>query len=190
MISRAAIYARTSTLEQEPENQVLELREYCRRRAWSLELEYVDQVSGADFENRPGLDALAKDARRGRFDALVVWRLDRLGRSVVGLVTLLEELERAGVQFVSVNDGIDLSSPAGRFQMQIFAALAEYERAMIRDRVRLGIARARSRGTRIGRPPIAPAPELLESVASLTVREAARVLNCSPASLANWRKQK
>src|SRR5690242_6182990 len=109
---RAAIYARVSTLDQEPENQLAELRRYVNARGWILVREYTDHgVSGAK-ESRPALDTLLRDARRRRFDALVVWRLDRLGRSLRHLVLLLEETQALGVAFVSLAEGIDCTTPA------------------------------------------------------------------------------
>ena len=112
---KAAVYARVSTLDQEPENQLRELRRYTEARGWTA-VEYVDRgVSGAK-ESRPALDQLAKDARRRKFDVLVVWRLDRLGRNLRHLILLLEELTAVGVNFVSLNEGIDTGTPAGRLQ--------------------------------------------------------------------------
>ena len=122
---RAAIYARVSTLDQEPENQLAELRRYADARGW-MPTEYVDHgVSGAK-ERRPALDRLLADARRRRFDVLVCWRLDRLGRNLRHLVTLLDELAALGVSFVSLGEGIDCTTPAGRLQLHVLAALAEF----------------------------------------------------------------
>ena len=110
---RAAIYARVSTLDQEPENQLDELRRYVQARGWTA-TEYVDHgISGAK-EKRPALDALVQDATRRTVDVLVCWRLDRLGRNLRHLVTLLDELQAVGVSFVSLNEGIDATTPAGR----------------------------------------------------------------------------
>src|SRR4249919_2306574 len=114
--------------------------------------EFVDSgVSGAK-DKRPALDALLKDARRRRFDVLVVWRLDRLGRNLRHLITLLEELNALGIAFVSLNEGIDATTPAGKLQMHILGAIAEFERARIAERVRAGLQRARAQGKRLGRP--------------------------------------
>src|SRR6202049_1200437 len=137
---RAAIYARVSTVDQEPENQLQELRRYIDARGWSG-VEYVDRgVSGAK-DRRPALDQLLADARRRRFDVLVCWRLDRLGRNLRHLITMLEELQALGVAFVSLAEGIDATTPAGRLQMQILGAIAEFERGRIQERVRAGLAR-------------------------------------------------
>ena len=136
---RAALYARVSTLDQEPENQLAELRRYVAARDW-VPIEYVDQgVSGAK-DRRPALDRLVADARRRQVDTVVVWRLDRLGRSLKHLVTLLDEFHAVGVGFVSLGEGIDLHTPAGRLQLHILAALAEFERARIAERVAAGLA--------------------------------------------------
>src|SRR5207249_6103524 len=113
---KAAIYARVSTVDQEPENQLQELRRYVEARGWTA-TEYVDRgVSGAK-DRRPALDSLLADALRRRFDVLVCWRLDRLGRNLKHLITLLDELQMLGVAFVSLAEGIDATTPAGRLQM-------------------------------------------------------------------------
>src|SRR5512145_2511183 len=149
---RAAIYARVSTFDQEPENQLQELRRYVDARGW-IAVEYVDRgVSGAK-DRRPALDQLLADAKRRRFDVLVCWRLDRLGRSLKHLISLLDDLQALGVAFVSLAEGIDATTPAGKLQMHILGAIAEFERERIRERVRAGLARARTQGKRLGRPP-------------------------------------
>ena len=186
---RAALYARVSTLDQEPENQLAELRRYVAARDW-VAIEYVDQgVSGAK-DRRPALDRLVADARRRRVDTVVVWRLDRLGRSLKHLVTLLDEFHAVGVGFVSLGEGIDLHTPAGRLQLHILAALAEFERARIAERVAAGLARARQNGTRLGRPEKVVPESVLGSVRGLSVREAARRLGVSPATAHRWLSQK
>jgi DNA invertase Pin-like site-specific DNA recombinase len=153
---RTAIYARVSTTDQTCENQLIELRRYCASRGWAPQ-EFVDQgVSGAK-ESRPALDALLKDARRRRVDAVVVWRLDRLGRSLRHLILTLDELSALGVAFVSLGEGIDTSTPAGRLQLHILGAIAEFERERIRERILAGLARARKQGKRLGRPRATPA---------------------------------
>lgn len=130
---RTALYARVSTAQQTADNQLIELRRYVEARGWSA-VEYVDRgVSGAK-DRRPALDELVNDAKRRRFDVLVCWRLDRLGRNLRHLVTLLEELQSMGVAFVSLGEGIDCTTPAGKLQLHILAALAEFERERIRER--------------------------------------------------------
>jgi DNA invertase Pin-like site-specific DNA recombinase len=150
---RAAIYARVSTNNgQSPEMQLRELREYCQRRGWQIEGEYVDAgVSGAK-EHRPQLDALLAACRKRRVDAVVVYRYDRFARSLRQLVNALEEFRSLGIEFISLHEGVDTSTPNGRLVFGIFASIAEFERELIRDRVKSGIAAARSKGKRLGRP--------------------------------------
>ena len=186
---KAALYARVSTLDQEPENQLQELRRYIHARSWPPAIEYVDKgVSGAK-DRRPALDRLVRDATRRGFDVLVVWRLDRLGRNLRHLVTLLDELHVIGVSFVSLGEGIDCTTPAGRLQLHVLAALAEFERARIAERVAAGLARARRNGTRLGRPEKHVPERILAPVRGLSVREAARRLGVSPATAHRWLSQ-
>jgi DNA invertase Pin-like site-specific DNA recombinase len=150
---RAAIYARVSTHNgQDPSVQTRELREYCQRRGWQITGEYVDAgVSGAK-ERRPQLDALLAACRKRLVDAVVVYRYDRFARSLRQLVNALEEFRSLGIEFISLHEGVDTSTPNGRLVFGIFASIAEFERELIRDRVKSGIAAARSKGKRLGRP--------------------------------------
>ena len=122
------------------------------------------------------LDALIKDAKRRRFDVLVCWRLDRLGRSLKHLVTLLDELQALGVAFVSLHEGIDATTPAGKLQMHILGAIAEFERERIRERVLAGLARAKANGRRLGQKPLRIQTEDLARTAHLSIRRAAAEL--------------
>jgi DNA invertase Pin-like site-specific DNA recombinase len=186
---RAAIYARVSTFDQEPENHLQELRRYVEARGWAGQ-EYVDRgVSGAK-DRRPGLDALVSDAKRRKFDVLVCWRLDRLGRNLRHLVTLIEELQMLGIAFVSLGEGIDCTTPAGKLQLHILAALAEFERARIQERVKAGLARAKAQGVRLGRPRRRIDAERLATVAGLPEREAARRLGIPRSTLQRWLARK
>jgi DNA invertase Pin-like site-specific DNA recombinase len=186
---RAAIYARVSTFDQEPENQLAEVRRYVEARGWTHR-EYVDRgVSGAK-DRRPALDELVKDARRRRFDVLVCWRLDRLGRNLRHLILLLDELQAVGVAFVSLAEGIDATTPAGRLQLHVLAAIAEFERARIAERVRAGIVRARAQGRKLGRPERRVTEATLAPVRGLSVRAAAAQLGVSPATAHRWLSQK
>ena len=175
---RAAVYVRVSTHDQEVENQLAELRKYVGARGWEAR-EYVDEgISGA-VEQRPALDKLLRDAKRRRFDVLVCWRLDRLGRSLKHLITLLDDLQALGVAFVSLAEGIDATTPAGKLQMHILGAISEFERARCAERVRAGLARVRREGRRLGSPPVHVSREAVDSVRGLPVREAARRLGVS-----------
>ena len=184
---RAAIYTRVSTLDQHTENQLPDLEQFAAARGWTIVQTYSDHISGSK-ERRPGLDGLVRDARRRRFDALIVWRLDRLGRSLRHLVTLLDELQHLGIAFVALNQAIDTTTPAGRLQMHLLAAFAEYERASIQERVRAGLARVRARGQTLGRPRHQSAGDLAV-VVGLSHAEAARRLGVSVASVKRWRRE-
>jgi len=153
---RVALYARVSTLNgQHPEMQLAELREYAGRRGWEIAGEYVDEgVSGAR-ERRPALDSLWVDCRKRRVDAVVVYRYDRFARSLRQLVNALDEFRAMGIEFVSLHEGVDTSTPNGRLVFGIFASIAEFERELIRSRVRSGLASAKAKGKKVGRPRIA-----------------------------------
>jgi DNA invertase Pin-like site-specific DNA recombinase len=184
-----APFARVSSTDQHCENQLTELRAFCAARGWTITREYVDHgVSGAT-EQRPALDALLADARRRCFDVLACWRLDRLGRNLRHLVLMLEDLHALGVSFASLNEGIDATTPAGRLQMDMLAALSEFERGRIQERVRAGLARAKAQGRRIGRPAHGVSPEVLQGTAGLSMRAAAKVLEVSPALIHKLRSQ-
>lgn len=184
---RAAIYARVSTSGngQSPEMQTRELREYITRRGWDAAGEYVDSgVSGAK-ERRPELDRLMAAARRCQFDAVVVYRYDRFARSLRHLVNALEDFRALGIDFVSLHEGVDTSTPNGRLVFGIFASIAEFERELIRGRVRSGLAAAKARGARLGRPRKDPdAARIAELRAQgLSWRAVARELNLSTRSV-------
>src|ERR1700704_3905829 len=152
-ITQVALYARVSTLNnQDPEMQLAELREYAGRRGWRIVEEFTDQGVSGCKESRPALNRLMSDACRRRFDAVLVWKIDRFGRSLKHLVNALAELAALGVAFISLRDNLDLSTPSGRLMFQIIGAMAEFERALIQERVRAGIRNARAKGKRLGRP--------------------------------------
>ena len=179
---RAAIYARVTTLDQQPENQLAELRKYIQARGWSAH-EYTDKGVSGTKDKRPALDALIRDAKRRKFDVLVCWRLDRLGRSLKHLVTLLDELHVLGIAFVSLAEGIDATTPAGKLQMHILAAIAEFERARIVERVTAGLQRARMQGKRLGRPRRVISVRQLSQVSHLSIRQAAQRLGVPRSTL-------
>lgn len=152
--SRAAVYVRISTGEQNPALQHDELTAYCARRGWQLVELYEDHMSGAK-DRRPALDRLMSDARRRRFDVVVCWRFDRFARSTSHLLRALEEFQGLGVDFVSLQEAIDTSTPAGKLVFTVLGAVGELERSIIRERVMAGQRAARRRGIRFGRPSIA-----------------------------------
>jgi len=186
-IQRAAIYARVSTFDQEPENQLAELRRFATARGWDVR-EYVDHGVSGSKERRPALDEMVADAKRRRFDAVVVWRLDRLGRNLKHLITLIDEMQALGIAFVSLNEGIDATTPAGKLQLHILAAIAEFERARIQERVRAGLARAKAQGRRLGRPVSDVPVNKLIAVTGLSNAVAALQLGVSVSTLKRWRR--
>jgi DNA invertase Pin-like site-specific DNA recombinase len=155
---RVAIYARCSTLDkgQDPELQLSPLREYCQRRGFTIAGEYVDNGISGTKERRPQLDRLLEAARKRQIDMIIVWKLDRFGRSLKQLVNALEELSSLGIGFISYQDNLDLTTAQGRLMFHIIGAMAEFERELIRERVKAGLENARRKGKRLGRKPIAP----------------------------------
>jgi DNA invertase Pin-like site-specific DNA recombinase len=180
---RCAIYARVSTTDQEPENQLQELRRYADARGWTA-VEYIDRGVSGSKERRPALDELLAAAKRRRFDAVVCWRLDRLGRNLRHLILLLDELQALGVSFVSLGEGIDATTPAGRLQLAVLGAIAQFERDRIVERVRAGLARAKAQGQRLGRRRKTALPESVPR--GLTVRSAAAQWGVSKSTAARW----
>ena len=153
ILMKAAIYARVSTNNnQNPEMQLEELRAYCQRRGWEIAAEYVDAGISGSKEHRPALDRLLAGCRKRSVDAVVVYRYDRFARSLRQLVNALEEFRALGIEFISLHEGVDTSTPNGRLIFGIFASIAEFERELIRDRVKSGLASAKARGKHLGRP--------------------------------------
>ena len=150
---RAVLYARVSTKEQTAENQLQDLRRYAAARGFEVVGEHVDVgVSGAK-ERRPGLDRVLALARARAVDAVLVAGFDRFGRSLAHLVRALEEFRHLGVSFISLREQLDLGSPTGKVMFAVIAAMAEFERELIRERIQAGLRRARAQGKRLGRPP-------------------------------------
>jgi putative DNA-invertase from lambdoid prophage Rac len=149
-----ALYARVSTSDQSCEMQLRELRQYVQRQRFQIFVEYVDTGFSGAASSRPQLDRLLQDARLHRFDAVLVWKLDRWGRSVAHCVRSIQELVSVGVRFLSPTESIDTGaeSPMSKFLLHLFAAFAEMEREIIRERVRAGVRNAKAKGTRLGRP--------------------------------------
>lgn len=158
---RVALYTRVSTDKQTTENQERELRDIAKRSGWQIVEVYQDQgISGAKGrDQRPAFDALCKDATRRKFDMVMAWSVDRLGRSLQDLVGFLSELHSSGIDLFLHQQGIDTTTPAGKAMFQMMGVFAEFERAMIRDRVNSGLARAKAQGKVLGRPKISSATE-------------------------------
>ena len=161
MTKRAAIYVRVSTDRQTIENQMRELHRIAQRRGWEVVQEYRDAgISGSKGrEARPGLDEMLKDAQRGRFDIVMAWAIDRLGRSLIDLLGTIQALEAYGVDLYLDQQALDTTTPAGKLMFQITGAFAEFERSMIRQRINAGLKRAKAAGKQLGRPRIDPALE-------------------------------
>jgi DNA invertase Pin-like site-specific DNA recombinase len=152
---RTALYARVSTLNngQDVSMQVREFEEFCASRKWTVADRYIDSGISGSKDSRPELNRLMADAKRRKFDAVVVYRFDRFARSTRHLVNALAEFNALGIQFISMHEGIDTSTPNGRLVFGIFASIAEFERDLIRERVRSGIANRKAKGLRTGRRP-------------------------------------
>ena len=152
-MKRAGLYMRVSTVDQRPETQLLDLRQMAAQPGYEIVQEYTDRLSGTKAK-RPGLDQMLADARRGRFDIVLVWSSDRVARSVRHFLEVLDELNRIGVEYVSFRENIDTGGPLGRAIVVIIGAIAELERSLIVERVRAGMRRARLDGQHIGRQPL------------------------------------
>ena len=150
-MKRAILYMRVSTVDQHPETQLYDLRQMVAQRGYQVVGEITDKISGVKAR-RPGLDDLMRDARRGKFDVVLVWACDRIARSTRHFLEVLDELNRLEVEFVSFREQIDTGGPLGRAIVVIIGAIAELERNLIVERVRAGMRRARLEGRRIGRP--------------------------------------
>ena len=154
MTKRIAIYARVSTDKQTVDNQLIELRNLCERLGYTIVQEYSDNgISGAKGRNdRPALDALMKAATQRKFDMVMCWSIDRLGRSLQNLVEILNELQALGIDLFFQQQGMDTSTPSGRMIFSVFGAIGEFERNLIRERVLAGQQRAKANGVKLGRP--------------------------------------
>ena len=153
-MKRAALYLRVSTVDQNPESQGIELRQFAKQRGYEIVHEYVDHGVSGTKVRRPALDQLLKDANRHKFDAVLVWSSDRLARSTKHFLQVLDDLNEHGIQFLSQREAIDTDGPLGRAIVVIISAIAELERSLIVERVRAGMRRAKLEGRRIGRTPL------------------------------------
>jgi DNA invertase Pin-like site-specific DNA recombinase len=153
MPKRAVLYMRVSTVDQHPETQLHDLRGMAAQRGFEIVAEYTDTISGAKAK-RPGLNNLLYDARRGKFDVVLVWAFDRIARSVRHFLEVLDELNHLNIEFVSFRENVDTGGPLGRAMVVIIGAIAELERNLIIERVRAGMRRAKLEGRHIGREPL------------------------------------
>ena len=149
-----AIYAHVSTDKQKVDMQLAELRQFAERSGWRIYQEFIDQGFTGSNTKRPAFLEMMKDARKRKFDLLLVWKLDRLSRSLKDLINTLDELGHLGVDFISYDNNLDTSTPTGKLVFQFIGAVAEFEKDIIRERVTAGLNNARLKGKRIGRPPV------------------------------------
>jgi DNA invertase Pin-like site-specific DNA recombinase len=151
---RAALYTRVSSGEQNTEAQECALRDYVRRRGWTVHKIYRDQGLSGASANRPALNEMLQDCRRGSVDVVIVWKFDRFARSLKALISGLELCRALGIDFVSVTEAVDTSLPAGELAFQMIGAVAQFERSLIGERVKSGLANAKAKGKVLGRPPL------------------------------------
>ncbi len=153
-MKRIAIYARVSTDRQSTESQLNALREYAGKRTWIISKEYIDEGYTGSNTKRPAFTAMMADAKKRKFDVLLVYKLDRLSRSLKDLITTLDDLKSMGVDFISYDNGLDTTTPTGRLIFNVVGAVAEFEKDIIRERVKAGLENAKRKGRRLGRPPV------------------------------------
>jgi DNA invertase Pin-like site-specific DNA recombinase len=152
-IKRAFLYCRVSTIEQNTDAQEAEIKNYTQSRGWGVKGVFKDKASGA-AGSRPALDQLMAQCKRGQADVVLVWKFDRFARSVSHLLSALQIFKDCGVEFVSVSEQIDTSTPTGKLVFTVLGAVSELERTLIAERTRLGLQQARRRGKILGRPAI------------------------------------
>lgn len=187
---RVVTYQRTSTRDQFPENQSRELRAYADARKLVIQREYLDfGFSGTDKKARPAFDELMRDAKRGRVDCVICWSLDRWARNMKSLIVTLDELTALGIAFISLKEGIDFSTPAGKLQVHVLGAIASFEADRVSSRVKSGLARAKAQGVKLGRKrPKQATDESVAALDGLSVRAAAQRLGVSKSFIHAWRK--
>jgi len=188
---RVALYARVSTTDQSTDSQLLDLRRYVADRGWHLHREYTDNGVSGTKDSRPALNQLMDDAKKRRFDVLLVWRFDRFARSTKHLILALEEFRNLGVDFVSYQENIDTSSPLGSAIFTIISAVAQLERDIIAERVKAGLRRAKENGKKLGRPRAeVPKGEIYRLHShGLSLRQIATQLNISKSTVARYLTQ-
>ena len=188
-MKKTVLYLRVSTLDQHPETQLLDLKQMAAQRGLEIVGIYEDRVSGAKV-SRPGLDRMLADARRGKFNVLLVWAFDRMARSTRHLLEVLDELGHLKIDFISFREQIDTRGPLGRAILIIIGAIAELERSLIRERVCAGMRRARMEGRHIGRPRLCLDRDaiLKERAQGMSLKEIARRHGVSKATIYNLLK--
>ncbi len=188
---RVALYARVSTTDQSTDSQLLDLRRYVSERGWNIFKEYVDEGISGTKDSRPALNQLMNDAKKRRFDVVLVWRFDRFARSTKHLILALEEFKNLGIDFVSYQENIDTSSPLGSAIFTIISAVAQLERDIIAERVKAGLRRAKENGRKLGRPRAEVSKGEIYRLHShgLSLRQIATQLNISKSTVARYLTQ-
>ena len=184
---KVALYARVSTSDQNPQVQLQQLKEYAQCQGWDVVQDYVDQgISGAKAR-RPGLDELMADARHRKFQAVLVQRFDRFGRSLKHLIQSLEEFRARKISFVSITEGFDTTTPTGELLFHVAGAFAQFERNLIQERVKAGLAHAKAKGARLGRPRIPMNSQEITALRQqgLSLHQIAEKARCSRSTV--WR---
>jgi len=185
--NRVGVYARVSTTDkgQDTELQLKDLRAFAHARRWQIHEEYVDEGLSGMLTKRPALDRLLKACRQRQIDVVLVWRLDRLGRSLKHLIMMLDELKSLGVAFVALHEQIDCTTATGQLMLHLLGAFAEFERTLIRERVKAGLAHARTKGRRLGRPRLEIDPARVKALRKdgRSIRQIAQTLHISPGSV-------
>lgn len=178
-----AIYCRVSTLDkgQDTDLQSHDLKTYALSRGWLGCPEYIDQGVSGSKDSRPALDRLMNDCRKGKVKTILVWRLDRFSRSIKHLINTIDELERVGCTLVSYKENLDMGSPTGRLMVHLIAAFAEFERNIIRERVKAGLQNAKRKGVVLGNKPLTvPHDEIVRLRGQgMTIRQIANQVGCS-----------
>ena len=181
---RIALYVRVSTSDQSTELQIRELTQFVQARGWPHPKIYEDKATGTNG-NRPQLKQLLSDARQRKLDIVIIWKLDRLFRSLKDLISSLHEFTELGVDFISLKDNIDLTTSSGRLMMHMLGAFAEFEASLIKERVKAGLRNAKAKGKRLGRPQLRNDDRIIELRAKgKTIRQIAEALNVSKSTVA------
>jgi len=188
---RVALYARVSTTDQSTDSQLLDLRRYVSERGWNIFKEYVDEGISGTKDSRPALNELMNDAKKRRFNMVLVWRFDRFARSTKHLILALEEFKNLGIDFVSYQENIDTSSPLGSAIFTIISAVAQLERDIIAERVKAGLRRAKENGKKLGRPKVEVDGEAIQRLRSegLSLRAIARKMRVSRTTISEILRQ-
>lgn len=185
---KAALYARTSTLDQHPESQFIQLREIAAQRGFEIVGTYCDHGISGSKARRPGIDAMMRDGRRGGFSVILTAAFDRIARSTANFIAIIDEAEAAHIQIISARESVDTSTPTGRMFVTMLGCIAEMERSFIRERVRAGIRRRKLEGLPVGRQPLNVDRDAIVSarLRGMSLTDVAKRYGVSRASVVRW----